>query len=100
MIPDGLRWQVLERDEWHCRYCGRAVILQWHGAPPLLAATIDHVIPRSGGGKTCPENLVTCCRACNQEKGSAIPTPGLVSAIRRESRWLMTQAPKKLGVLA
>lgn len=100
MVPDALRQVVLERDEWRCRYCGRRVILHWHDAPPPLAATMDHVIPRAAGGRTCPENLVTACRTCNEAKGSTIPPPGLVNGIRSESRWLTAQMPKKVGVLA
>ena len=32
--------------------------------------TIDHVIPRSKGGKDTWENLVACCASCNIKKGS------------------------------
>jgi hypothetical protein len=32
--------------------------------------TIDHVIPRSLGGRTVWENVVSACRACNLKKGS------------------------------
>ncbi len=31
--------------------------------------TIDHLIPKSRGGKSNISNLVICCFACNQEKG-------------------------------
>lgn len=35
--------------------------------------TIDHIIPRSRGGRTVPENLCAACFACNQRKGNRTP---------------------------
>ena len=35
--------------------------------------TIDHVIPRSRGGKNDWLNLVTACKKCNQKKGNKTP---------------------------
>jgi 5-methylcytosine-specific restriction endonuclease McrA len=34
---------------------------------------MDHVIPRSQGGKTVWENIVTACRECNRKKGGRTP---------------------------
>ena len=51
-----LRFQVLERDGWTCRYCGRP------------ATHCDHVHPRSRGGTDAPENLVAACGWCNRSK--------------------------------
>ncbi|MEY4425386.1 MAG: hypothetical protein RJB56_1013 [Actinomycetota bacterium] len=48
---------VLRRDGHRCAYC----------ASP--ANTIDHVQPRSRGGKDTWENLVACCFKCNNKKG-------------------------------
>jgi 5-methylcytosine-specific restriction endonuclease McrA len=48
---------VLRRDGHSCAYCSR------------LANTIDHVQPRSKGGRDTWENLVACCFACNNRKG-------------------------------
>lgn len=47
---------VLRRDGHKCVYCGRA------------ANTIDHVQPKSRGGKDTWENLVACCLRCNNAK--------------------------------
>ena len=47
---------VLRRDEHRCAYCGSH------------ANTIDHVLPRSRGGKDTWENLVACCLKCNNKK--------------------------------
>ena len=35
--------------------------------------TIDHVIPKSRGGKNTWENLVTCCKKCNAKKDNKTP---------------------------
>ena len=32
--------------------------------------TLDHIKPKSSGGTNEIENLVGCCRACNEAKGS------------------------------
>jgi hypothetical protein len=37
------------------------------------ATTIDHIIPRAQGGTTVWQNLVSCCRNCNQYKGNRTP---------------------------
>ncbi len=47
---------VLRRDGHHCAYCGKS------------ANTIDHVQPKSRGGKDTWENLVACCLKCNNAK--------------------------------
>ncbi|MEA9986377.1 MULTISPECIES: HNH endonuclease [Subtercola] len=47
---------VLRRDNQRCGYCGAS------------ATTIDHVQPRSRGGKDTWENLVACCLKCNNKK--------------------------------
>jgi hypothetical protein len=45
-------------DDWpECAYCGR------HNP-----TTLDHVIPRAGGGKHTRTNLIGACGACNLEK--------------------------------
>ncbi|WP_430647729.1 HNH endonuclease [Agromyces sp. GXS1127] len=52
---------VLRRDEHRCAYCGKS------------AGTIDHVLPRSRGGRDTWENLVACCLRCNNSKGDHTP---------------------------
>jgi 5-methylcytosine-specific restriction endonuclease McrA len=54
---------ILIRDGYCCAYCGLK-------KKPL---TIDHIIPRSRGGKTNYENCVASCRNCNVLKGSRTP---------------------------
>lgn len=52
---------VLRRDGHRCAYCGGA------------ATTVDHVLPRSRGGRDTWENLVACCVRCNNLKGNRTP---------------------------
>ncbi len=56
---------VLIRDRDTCQYCG----IQ----PGRSQLTIDHVLPRSKGGDTTWENVVTACRDCNRKKGGRTP---------------------------
>ena len=49
---------VLNRDRYMCVYCGRK------------ATTVDHVVPKSKGGKHHWDNVVACCKPCNSEKSN------------------------------
>jgi 5-methylcytosine-specific restriction endonuclease McrA len=64
---------VFIRDRYTCVYCGKK-------ENPL---SIDHVFPRSNGGKTGWENCVACCKRCNHKKGSRTPTEAGMHLIRR-----------------
>jgi 5-methylcytosine-specific restriction endonuclease McrA len=57
------RKAVLARDSWTCQYCGK-------NKPGL---TVDHVIPRSRGGRSVWENIVASCASCNRRKGNHLP---------------------------
>lgn len=59
------RRTVFARDQYTCQYCG--------AQPGRGDLTLDHVVPRSLGGETKWENVVTACRACNQRKGNQMP---------------------------
>lgn len=59
------RRHVYMRDEYTCQYCGEQ--------PGVKELNLDHVLPRSRGGRSTWENLVTSCRPCNLEKGWATP---------------------------
>ncbi|MGH9475239.1 MAG: HNH endonuclease [Terriglobales bacterium] len=58
------RKNILLRDRNTCQYCGTVCAAQ--------ALTLDHVVPRSRGGKSAWENLVACCRSCNHRKGDQL----------------------------
>lgn len=64
---------VLRRDAHRCGYCGNS------------ANTIDHVFPRSRGGRDSWENLVACCLKCNNLKGDKTP---------QEMNWKLRMLPK------
>ncbi|MEZ4256383.1 MAG: HNH endonuclease [Polyangiales bacterium] len=53
------------RDNYTCQYCG--------AQPGSDELNLDHVIPRSRGGASTWENLVTSCKTCNLKKGRALP---------------------------
>ncbi len=59
------RRTVLARDMHTCQYCG--------AQPSKHELTVDHVIPRSRGGTTIWENVVTACAPCNRRKGNRLP---------------------------
>ena len=65
---------ILKRDCYTCLYCGR------NSGERM---TIDHVQPRSLGGKTIWENVVSACRACNTRKGSRTPQEAGMRLIRK-----------------
>ncbi len=56
------RYNIMKRDSKKCQYCGASQNL-----------TIDHVFPKSRGGKDTWENLVTACDDCNVKKGNRTP---------------------------
>lgn len=56
------RQNVFKRDGQKCQYCGSSKDL-----------TLDHVIPKSKGGKSTWNNLVTACKRCNSLKGDKSP---------------------------
>ena len=53
------RRALFARDGWRCVYCGTS------GG----RLTLDHVVPRSRGGDSVWENVVTSCAPCNLRKG-------------------------------
>jgi 5-methylcytosine-specific restriction endonuclease McrA len=71
--PAFTRFNVFLRDRFACQYCGAHDDL-----------TFDHVIPRSRGGQTTWDNVVTACSPCNLAKGGMMP---------REARMHPAQRP-------
>ncbi len=55
------RRALFARDGWKCVYCGSAGRL-----------TLDHVVPRSRGGDSVWENVVTSCAPCNLRKADRL----------------------------
>ena len=63
--PAFTRFNVFLRDSFSCQYCGAG-----RAAEHL---TFDHVRPRSRGGRTMWDNVVTACEPCNLRKGHRLP---------------------------
>lgn len=60
-ISQGLREDVLVRDNYTCRECGSRRRL-----------TVGHIHPERHGGKATIDNLQTLCRPCNSRKGAKV----------------------------
>ena len=56
------RRALFARDGWRCVYCGTST----------GRLTLDHVVPRSRGGESSWENVVTSCAPCNLRKGDRL----------------------------
>jgi len=63
--PAFTRFNVFLRDRFSCQYCRHR--------HPTSELTFDHLVPRSRGGKTTWENVVTACMECNTRKGNRLP---------------------------
>ena len=55
------RRAVFARDGHRCQYCGSH------------AENLDHIVPRSRGGRNTWKNTVAACGPCNQRKGDRTP---------------------------
>ena len=58
------RRALFARDGWRCVYCGDSA----------GRLTLDHVVPRSRGGDSVWENVVTACAPCNLRKANRMPS--------------------------
>ncbi|MRG44096.1 HNH endonuclease [Chitinophaga sp. SYP-B3965] len=58
-----MRWQVFQRDSWKCVACGK-------NADDHIWLEVDHIIPRSKGGKNEITNYQTLCNVCNIGKSN------------------------------
>jgi len=76
-ISNFISWNVFRRDEYTCRYCGKNDV-------PL---TVDHVVLWEEGGPSIEDNLVACCRKCNQKRGNL-----------RYKAWLKSDLYKSVSV--
>jgi 5-methylcytosine-specific restriction endonuclease McrA len=69
------RRNIFARDRNHCQYCGKKY--------PTTELSLDHVIPRSMGGKSNWENIVCSCTNCNVKKGGRTPKKANMSLVRK-----------------
>jgi len=81
------RRAVFARDNHVCGYCGGA------------ADSIDHVMPRSRGGKNEWDNVIAACRGCNLRKRDRTPEEAGMKLAQlpqapRELSWIMYSVPR------
>ena len=55
---------ILRRDNFTCQYCGSN----------SNSLTVDHILPKSRGGKSNWSNVVVACKPCNVKKGNLTPS--------------------------
>ena len=67
-VKSKTRRSVYNRDDYTCYICGKKVVVG-------VDATVDHYVPRSKGGTNREKNLRTCCKPCNEAKGSMRTEP-------------------------
>ncbi len=78
------RRNIYMRDHYTCQYCGVR--------PAKEELTIDHIVPRSKGGRSTWENVVLACQPCNTRKGSkSLPEAGMrLMMPAKRPHWLST----------
>ena len=76
------RINIYTRDEDTCQYCGRKC--------SRSELNLDHVLPRSQGGRTSWENVVCSCVRCNMRKGGRTPEQAGMRLLKKpvRPRWV------------
>jgi hypothetical protein len=78
-IPKKLRFEILKRDEFRCRYCGRT-------EADGVKLHVDHVIAIALGGRNDPDNLATACADCNLGKSANLLSDPKLIGVDFEAR--------------
>lgn len=73
--PAFTRFNLFLRDRFSCQYCSDGNEL-----------TFDHMVPRSRGGKTTWDNVVTACAPCNLKKGGKMPVQAGMFPVQKPFR--------------
>lgn len=68
------RRNIFARDRNECQYCGRRFAMS--------ELSLDHIVPRSQGGRGAWENLVCACLRCNTRKGGRTPKQAHMKLVR------------------
>jgi len=76
------RRNLFKRDKYCCQYCNK----QFRSENAMKDLTIDHILPRSRGGKSSWENCVLACVDCNKRKANRTPD---------EAKMTLRRDPKK-----
>lgn len=69
------RRNIFARDKNHCQYCGKKY--------PTSELSLDHIMPRSIGGKSVWTNIVCACVKCNVKKGGRTPKQAGLTLIKK-----------------
>ena len=69
------RRNIFARDKNRCQYCGKRY--------STTELSLDHVIPRTMGGKSVWENIVCACAGCNAKKGGRTPKDAAMTLIQK-----------------
>lgn len=72
------RLNIYARDGDTCQYCGKLF--------PRTELNLDHVVPRSQGGRTSWENVVCSCIPCNLRKGGRTPEQARMKLLKKPVR--------------
>lgn len=80
------RYNVMVRDRFTCQYCGDVLRAK--------ELTMDHVVPRSRGGATSWENVLSACRPCNGKKADRTPREAGMKPLSwpKKPTWLPNEA--------
>lgn len=85
--PEHSRQGVLQRDNHLCGYCRKP------------AHTMDHILPKSRGGKDTWENTIAACLRCNGVKGNQTPQeagmPLLWTPVAPKQYRMQSKSPRK-----
>ncbi len=72
------RRNLFERDNYTCQYCAAKL--------PSTELSLDHVTPRSIGGRSTWENLVVACIPCNDRKANRLPHQAGMRLVRKPEK--------------
>lgn len=72
------RLNIFTRDGFRCQYC--------NAKKTMGELNYDHVLPRTQGGKTTWDNIVSCCYPCNLRKGGRTPEQANMKLLRKPAK--------------
>jgi len=72
------RRNIFARDHNQCQYCGKKY--------PTTELSLDHIVPRSQGGRSTWENIVCSCITCNVKKGGRTPKQAHMTLVRKPEK--------------
>ena len=86
-----LRFEVFKRDQFTCQYCGEMA--------PVAILQVDHIEPKSKGGKNDILNLIASCRDCNIGKSDRKLTETAVISKKKEQLKLLAIKREQLQMM-